>query len=79
MGDMTVRNLPDEIHNHLRERAARNNRSVEAEVRSILTHAAIVASEEGFGQHLRKRFESAFGDELTVQRDKTAGDAAVFE
>lgn len=36
MGMMTVRNIPDEVHNALKARAKRNNRSAEAEVRAIL-------------------------------------------
>jgi plasmid stability protein len=38
---MTVRNLPDEVHRALRVRAAQNGRSTEAEVRDILTQAAM--------------------------------------
>jgi len=37
---LTVRNLPDEVHRSLRVRAARNGRSTEAEVRSILSEVA---------------------------------------
>lgn len=36
MGMMTIRNIPDEIHNALKARAKRHNRSAEAEVRAIL-------------------------------------------
>ena len=36
MANMTVRNLPDEIHDRLRAQAKSNQRSQEAEVRSIL-------------------------------------------
>jgi len=36
MGMMTVRNIPEEVHNALRARAKRHNRSAEAEVRAIL-------------------------------------------
>jgi len=39
MGMMTIRNIPDEIHKGLRERARRNKRSAEAEVRAILEEA----------------------------------------
>jgi len=41
MAVLTVRNLPDEVHRSLRVRAATNGRSTEAEVRAILTAAAI--------------------------------------
>jgi len=36
MGMMTVRNIPDEVHNALKARAKQHNRSAEAEVRAIL-------------------------------------------
>jgi plasmid stability protein len=39
MGMMTIRNIPDEIHNALKARAKRHNRSAEAEVRAILEKA----------------------------------------
>ncbi|MBF5078991.1 Arc family DNA-binding protein [Paracoccus sp. NBH48] len=33
MGNMTVRRIPDHVHDHLRECARSNGRSLEAEVR----------------------------------------------
>jgi plasmid stability protein len=39
MAILTVRNLPDEVHRALRMRAAQHGRSMEAEVREILTNA----------------------------------------
>lgn len=39
MANLTVRNLPDEIHRALRVRAARHGRSTEAEIREILMMA----------------------------------------
>lgn len=36
MAMMTVRNIPEEVHNALKARARRHNRSAEAEVRAIL-------------------------------------------
>ena len=36
MAMLTVRNIPEKIHRALRARAARNGRSMEAEVREIL-------------------------------------------
>jgi plasmid stability protein len=36
MGMMTIRSIPDEVHNALKARAKRNQRSAEAEVRAIL-------------------------------------------
>jgi len=41
MAMMTVRNIPDEIHNALKARAKRHNRSAEAEMRAILEEAIL--------------------------------------
>jgi|SRR5580658_7007733 plasmid stability protein len=40
MATLTIRNVPDETHQALRMRAARNGRSVEEEVRRILAEQA---------------------------------------
>lgn len=39
MAMMTVRNIPEEVHNALKVRAKLHNRSTEAEVRAILEDA----------------------------------------
>lgn len=78
MGDLTVRNLPDVIHDQLREQAALHKRSVEAEVRSILIEAVEAAHAGGFGQRLHKRFAGVLGDELSVARDQTPSDPDLF-
>ncbi|MFT4189190.1 MAG: Arc family DNA-binding protein [Aeromicrobium sp.] len=39
MATLTIRNLPEETRRALKERAARSNRSMEAEVRDILQEA----------------------------------------
>ena len=39
MATLTIRNLPDEVRDKLRVRAARKGRSTEAEVRSVLAEA----------------------------------------
>lgn len=43
MATLTIRNLPEETRRALKERAARNDRSMEAEVREILQ--SVVASQ----------------------------------
>ena len=37
MKNMVVRNLPDEVHRAIKERAAAHGRSAEAELRAIIT------------------------------------------
>ncbi len=39
MATLNIRNLPEEVHRELRLRAARHNRSMEAEARAILGEA----------------------------------------
>jgi plasmid stability protein len=39
MGILNIRNLPDDVHGALRQRAALNGTSMEAEARAILTAA----------------------------------------
>jgi plasmid stability protein len=41
MAAVTIRNLSDEAHRALKVRAAKNNRSTEAEMRAILEAAAL--------------------------------------
>ncbi len=69
MGDMTVRNLPDEIHDELRVRAKQNNRSIEAEVRSMITSSIVSGAGGGLGSRLRARFDELSGDELSDLRE----------
>lgn len=80
MGSMTIRNLPDEVHDHLRVQAASNSRSIEAEVRAILVNSYVAKHTGGFGQQLRSRFQDmgVIGDELDLKRDMKPGRAADF-
>lgn len=51
MATLTIRNLPEETRRALKERAARHDRSMEAEVREIL-HAAVASEGVNFGRQL---------------------------
>ncbi|WPY96515.1 hypothetical protein T8T21_17330 (plasmid) [Limimaricola variabilis] len=79
MANMTVGNLHDEIHERLRVQAQSNGRSLETEVRSILVHAVIAASDGGFGHRLRERYGRHLGDELAVERDQSANQLSLFD
>ena len=59
MGAMTVRNIPDDIHQALKRRAREHGRSAEAEVRSILHDALAGKPKVGLGTALE-----ALGREL---------------
>lgn len=45
MAVLTIRNLPDEVRDRLRLRAAQSGRSMEAEVRDILARASLEPQE----------------------------------
>lgn len=79
MANMTVRNLPDEIHEYLRAQARSNRRSLEAEVRSILVNSAIASRNGGFGHRIRERYGRYLGDDLAVERDRTASQPGLFD
>lgn len=56
MATLTIRGLDDQVKADLRLRAARNGRSMEAEVREILANAVAPASRTGLGTRLQNRF-----------------------
>src|SRR5215216_3313693 len=59
MAQLLVRNLEAEVKARLRDRAARNGRSMEEEVRSILREAVGNDSQaaEGLGTDIARRFQ----------------------
>jgi plasmid stability protein len=75
MGNMSVRNLPEEVHDALKTRAVMNKRSAEAEVRAILIETIKADSEGGFGTRLRACFLDVEGNELDIPRDLTSAHA----
>ena len=52
---LTIRQIDPEVHDALRRRAARTGRSVEAEVRAILTEACLPAPTPRWALGLRER------------------------
>jgi len=48
MANVTIRNLDDDVVTELKEKAARSGRSLEAELREILKHAASRKTREEF-------------------------------
>lgn len=79
MGSFNVRQLSDKTHHALRIRAARNNRSMEAEVRAILDDAVNPDREIGLGSMLTAIGREFGGVDLAVSRDKTPAEPAIFE
>ena len=66
MSTLTIRNLDARVKEGLRVRAARNGRSMEAEVRSILaeTLALPARAEPDLAEAIRRRFASVGGVDL---------------
>ncbi|MEO6079059.1 MAG: Arc family DNA-binding protein [Steroidobacteraceae bacterium] len=71
MATVTVRNLPEEIHRALRIQAARQGRSMEAEIREILAQSTRREGRMLIGTELRHYAEQIGGAELEIQRDAT--------
>jgi antitoxin FitA len=76
MAAVTIRNLSDETHRALKLRAARNNRSAEAEMRTILEDAARPAGRLRLGTMLTEislkiGLTNADVDALDQMRDTT--------
>ena len=79
MAALSIRDLDDSVKARLQIRAARNGRSMEAEVRAILSEAvADPATAVGLGRALLERFGEAGGVELELPPRSTLPRAPVF-
>lgn len=65
MAALSIRDLDDGVRDRLRVRAARNGRSMEAEVREILTEAAL-DDRPGLVEALRQNFGALGGVDLEL-------------
>lgn len=63
MATLTIRQVDERTHARLRERAAKNGRSVEAEVRAML-NAAVNAPRQNFLLALRESVQEVGGVDL---------------
>jgi plasmid stability protein len=80
MANLTVRNLPEEIHRALRMRAARHGRSTEAEVRVILQETVLPAGRLKIGSEIHRIAREISGmDELEIRRERSEIQGADFE
>jgi len=66
MAAVSIRDLDERVRDRLRLRAARNGRSMEAEIRAILSEAVTDAPAVGLGQALLSRFSARGGVELEL-------------
>lgn len=80
MAVLTIRNLPDDVRDRLRLRAARAGRSMEAEVRAILTEASLAEQGHESAEALRDWVDALYGagrphgvvDDLLADRRRDA-------
>lgn len=64
MATLTIRNVPDHEREALRVRAAKNGRSMEAELRAILRDALAVNEEEDLFTSIRRHVDRFGGVDL---------------
>ena len=77
MASLSIRNLDDRVKERLRLRAAANGRSMEAEIRAILSDAVDDASVAvGLGQALLSRFSAIGGADVELPARSEAPRAA---
>jgi plasmid stability protein len=76
MPAVTVRNISEKTHRALKQRAAKNGRSTEAEIRLILEDA--VSAPVGLGSQLAALGRRFGGIELDITRDKRPAEPADF-
>ncbi len=79
MPAMTIRNLSEETHRALKQRAAAKGRSAEAEVRIILEETVNPPDRIKLGSELAALGRRLGGVDLTFERDQTPVEPAVFE
>ncbi|AAB91722.1 plasmid stability protein stbC (plasmid) [Sinorhizobium numidicum] len=85
MANVTVRNLPDEVHRALRVRAAMHGRSTEAEIRDILETTVRPPERVKLGSLLASIAHEAGGltdaeaEHFNQLRDKTPAEPMSFE
>ena len=77
---LTIRGLDPQTHAQLRIEAARHGRSMEAEVRAILTERLGPRQEErGLGSRIHARFDGLEGELQLPDRRNEPPRAAVFD
>ena len=77
---LTIRNLPDDVRERLKIRAAKSGRSMEAEVRAILTEASVSEQRTANAESLQSWVDHLYGhkkptgvvDDLIAERRRDA-------
>jgi plasmid stability protein len=76
MATLTIRNLPDDVRDRLRVRAAENGRSMEAEVREVLSQAVPKKRQPSSPEEIRERVRSV---QAAFEKYKRPGESVVDE
>ena len=79
MSAITVRNIPDETHRALKQRATENGRSTEAEIRDILEQAVRPKERTKIGSELAAFGRRLGGIEIDIKRNQNPIEPADFE
>ena len=79
MAAVTIRNIPEETHRALKQRALAKGTSTEAEIRSILEEAIRPSSRIKVGSELAAFGRKFGGIELNIKRDPRPAEPAEFE
>ncbi len=82
MPTLTIRNVNEEIRDHLRLQAARHGRSVEAEVRTILGRdlRRKTSNPAAIAKRIHQRFAAiGGGDDLPVAENTPLADPITFD
>jgi plasmid stability protein len=74
MATLTIRNLPDDVRDRLRVRAAKAGVSMEAEVRSILARASAEVSPAFTAEDLQRWIDRLYGDDRPTSAVDALGD-----
>ena len=79
MATVTIRNLRQETHRALKQRASRNGRSLAAEIRWILEDAVIRSGDIRLGSYLAERAQEFGGVDLDITRDRSPIEPISFD
>ena len=79
MPAVTIRNLPEATHRALKQRAADNGRSTEAEIRAIIESAVRPPQRVRLGSELAAIGREFGGVELDIERDPAPAGTVNFE
>lgn len=72
MAVITIRGVDDAVKQAIRERAARNGRSMEAELREILADAAVPREHDLVGSIRRNFADAGWDPDIVPRRDRSS-------